>query len=140
MNVTPFYAKAMCLVELDTTLNPIRLPEIIILFDVRLTQLWRTKKMLTKIALVTALTLGTAYAAFAAPDTDQKGGYRELGPGGVVTDGINPAYHPSMRGGHGAAGAAYDFAPGSAACARFKSYDPASGTYIGANGVRHTCS
>jgi hypothetical protein len=39
--------------------------------------------MLTKtsmIALATALTLGTACAALAAPDTDQKGGYRELGP------------------------------------------------------------
>ena len=64
--------------------------------------------MLTKIALVTALTLGTAFAARAANENDQTGGYRELGPGGVVTDGVNPVFHPSMR---GAAGNAYGSAP-----------------------------
>jgi hypothetical protein len=56
--------------------------------------------MLTKIALATALALGTACAAVASPDTDQTGqtgGYRLLGPGGVVTDGVNPVFHPSMR-------------------------------------------
>jgi hypothetical protein len=55
--------------------------------------------MLTKIALATALALSTACAAVAAPETaDQtSGGYRLLGPGGVVTDGVNPAFHPSMR-------------------------------------------
>jgi len=64
--------------------------------------------MLTKIALVTALTLGTAFAALAANENDQTGGYRELGPGGVVTDGVNPVFHPSMR---GAPGNAYGYAP-----------------------------
>jgi hypothetical protein len=63
--------------------------------------------MLTKIALVTALTLGTAFAALAANENDQTGGYRELGPGGVVTDGVNPVFHPSMRG----AGNVYGYAP-----------------------------
>jgi hypothetical protein len=55
--------------------------------------------MLTKIALATAFALGTAYVAVAAPETaDQSpGGYRLLGPGGVVTDGVNPVFHPSMR-------------------------------------------
>jgi hypothetical protein len=101
------------------------------------------QKMLTKIALAAALTLGTVGAALAAPDTDPTGGFRELGPGGFVTDGVNPVYHRSLRGAAGNAGAggnAYGFAPGSAACERFKSYDPASGTYVGANGVRRTCS
>ena len=62
--------------------------------------------MLTKIALASAIAFGVAGAALAAPDTDPKGGYRELGPGGVVTDGVNPVFHPSMRGGN-----AYGYAP-----------------------------
>ena len=66
--------------------------------------------MLTKIALATTIALGTACAAVAAPDTDQKGGFRELGPGGVVTDGVNPVYHPSMR---AAARNAYGYPPNS---------------------------
>ena len=80
--------------------------------------------MLTKIALVTALTLGAASVVMAAPDTDPKGGYRELGPGGVVTDGVNPAYHPSLRGksSRGYAGQAYDFAPAGAACVATKKH------------------
>ena len=64
--------------------------------------------MLTKLTLAAAITIGAASAALAAPDTDPKGGYRELGPGGVVTDGVNPVYHPSMRNG----GADYGYAPG----------------------------
>jgi len=92
--------------------------------------------MLTKIALAAALAIGTAGAAVASPDSDSSGGFRELGPGGFVTDGVNPAYHRSLR---GAAGNAYGFAPGSAACERFKSYDPASGTYLGYDGQRHPC-
>ena len=97
--------------------------------------------MLTKIALATAIVLGTAGAVLASPDADSNGGFRLLGPGGVVTDGVNPAYHPSLRGAAGNGGGnAYGFAPGSVGCERFKSYDPATGTYIGANGVRRTCS
>lgn len=66
--------------------------------------------MLTKIALAAALTLGTAFAALAANENDgDTGGYRRLGPGGVVTDGVNPVFHPSMRG--AAAGDSYGFAP-----------------------------
>jgi hypothetical protein len=76
--------------------------------------------MLTKITLAAAITLGAACAALAAPDTDPKGGFRELGPGGFVTDGVNPAYHPSMRAG---ASNSYGYAPGSAACVK-PSKDP----------------
>ena len=87
--------------------------------------------MLTKIALATALALATACAAMAAPDTDQRGGYREEGPGGIVTDGVNPVYHPSM---HKTSGEP-------ASCEqRFKSFDPALGTYLGFDGQRHSCS
>jgi hypothetical protein len=59
--------------------------------------------MLTKtmIALATAVTLGTASVALASNENDTTGGYRELGPGGVVTDGVNPVFHPSMRGNAG---------------------------------------
>jgi hypothetical protein len=66
--------------------------------------------MLTKIVLATALAVGTAGAALANDATDgDTGGYRLLGPGGVVTDGVNPVYHPSMR---AHAGNAYGYAPG----------------------------
>jgi hypothetical protein len=66
-------------------------------------------KMLTKIALAAALAIGTAGAALASNENDGNvGGYRLLGPGGVVTDGVNPVYHPSMRNG----GGDYGYAPG----------------------------
>jgi BA14K-like protein len=92
----------------------------------------RKCKMLTKtaIALATALTLGTACVALAAPDTDPAGGFREEGAGGIVKDGVNPAFHPSM---HKAGGDA-------AACEqRFRTYDPATGTFLGEDGKRHPC-
>jgi hypothetical protein len=65
--------------------------------------------MLTKIALAAALAIGTAGAALASNENDgDTGGYRLLGPGGVVTDGVNPVFHPSMRTG---ASNAYGYAP-----------------------------
>jgi hypothetical protein len=91
-----------------------------------------TKKMsnTTMIFLATALTLGTACAALAAPDTDPKGGFRELGPGGVVGQGVNPVFHRSM---HKAGGNA-------SACKKyFGTYEPATGTYLGADNKRHPC-
>ena len=68
--------------------------------------------MLTKIALAAALTIGSACAALASNENDgDTGGYRLLGPGGVVTDGVNPTFHRSLR---AHAGNAYGYAPGSA--------------------------
>jgi ABC-type sugar transport system substrate-binding protein len=65
--------------------------------------------MLTKIALAAALAIGTAGAALASNENDgDTGGFRQLGPGGVVTDGVNPVFHPSMRAG---ASNAYGYAP-----------------------------
>jgi hypothetical protein len=91
----------------------------------------------TKIVLAAACILAPACVALAANENDDSGGYRELGPGGFVTDGVNPAYHPSLR---APADNAYGYGPGSATCAqRFKSYDPTTQTYIGKNGVRHSC-
>jgi hypothetical protein len=87
--------------------------------------------MLTKtaIALAATLVLGMSAAALAA-DTDPRGGFREEGPGGIVTEGVNPAYHESM---HKPGGDA-------AACEqRFKTYDPATGTFLGEDGKRHPC-
>jgi hypothetical protein len=68
-------------------------------------------KMLTKIALAAALVIGTAGAALASENNggNETGGYRELGPGGAVTDGVNPAFHRSLRAG---ASIAYGYAPG----------------------------
>ena len=72
--------------------------------------------MLTKtaIAFATAFTIGTACVALAAPDTDPNGGFRQEGPGGIVTDGVNPTFHPTMHreGGDAASGyQTYDQAP-----------------------------
>jgi hypothetical protein len=45
----------------------------------------------------------------AANENDTTGGYRELGPGGFVTDGVNPVYHRSLR---AHAGNSFGYAPG----------------------------
>jgi hypothetical protein len=63
-----------------------------------------------KVALAAALTIGAASIAVAAPDDDKdKGGFRSLPMGGFVTDGVNPVYHPSMRGARD-----YGYAPNAA--------------------------
>lgn len=64
----------------------------------------------TKIALAAILVLGTGSLALASDNDggNDTGGYRELGPGGVVTDGVNPAFNRSLRGG---AGNAYAYVP-----------------------------
>jgi hypothetical protein len=64
--------------------------------------------MLAKIALATVLAVATTGAALASNENEITGGYRELGPGGVVTDGVNPVYHRSLRAG---ANNAYGYAP-----------------------------
>ena len=58
------------------------------------------------------LGIGTASAALASNENDggnETGGFRLLGPGGVVTDGVNPVFHRSLR---AAASSAYGYAPG----------------------------
>jgi hypothetical protein len=83
--------------------------------------------MLTKttIALATALVLGIASAAMAAPDTDPTGGYRESGAGAFATQGINPVFHPDSA----------------RKCERSypRSYDPSTMTFLGRDGRRHPC-
>jgi len=75
-------------------------------------------------ALAVAVALGVGPAAFAAEDTGQPSGFRELGPGGAVTQGINPAYHSAAA----------------AKCAKqYKSYDPSTMTFVGKDGQRHPC-
>jgi hypothetical protein len=76
------------------------------------------------IAFTTAAALVAASAAWAAENTDPNGGFRELGPGGAVTQGINPAYHSAAA----------------AKCAKqYKSYDPSTMTFVGKDGQRHPC-
>ena len=54
--------------------------------------------MFTKIAIATsALVLSTAPLALAADHEDQGGGFRELGSGATITEGVNPADHRSLR-------------------------------------------
>jgi uncharacterized membrane protein len=83
--------------------------------------------MLTKItiALATALILSTASAAMAANDEHDRGGYRELGPGGFAQQGLNDVFHPNSA----------------AACKKAypKSYDPSTMTFVGRDGKRHPC-
>lgn len=50
-----------------------------------------------KIAFASALILGTSLSALAAGDGDD-GGFRELGNGAPVTQGVNPADHRSLSG------------------------------------------
>ena len=52
----------------------------------------------TKAILAAALILGTASAALAGDQTDERGGY--VLPGS--TDGVNPAYHPGWFPGYAA--------------------------------------
>jgi BA14K-like protein len=88
----------------------------------------RRLEMLTKtaIAFATALTLGIASVALAAPDTDQKGGARTFGgPGGGATQGVNSAYHANAA----------------VVCSKkYKSYDSSDMTFLGKDGQRHPCS
>jgi hypothetical protein len=73
-----------------------------------------TKTKIARMVLATALTVCTAGAVLASNENDggnETGGFRLLGPGGVVTDGVNPAYHRSLR---AHASDAYDYVPGSA--------------------------
>ncbi len=56
--------------------------------------------MLTKLALAAALAVATAGVALASNENNggnETGGYREFGPGGVASGGVNPAYHRSLR-------------------------------------------
>jgi len=64
----------------------------------------------TKIALAAIIMLGAGSLAQASENDggNDTGGYRELGPGGVVTDGVNPVFHRSLRGN---AGGAYAYVP-----------------------------
>jgi hypothetical protein len=66
-----------------------------------------TKTMIALAAAI-ALSAGAALANENADNAGQNAGFRELGSGGVVTDGVNPAYHPSMRGN---ANNAYGYVP-----------------------------
>jgi BA14K-like protein len=80
----------------------------------------------TMIVLAAGPALSVASAALAASDQEgNRGGFREMGPGGFATQGINPAYHPDSAG----------------KCQRAypKSYDPTTMTFVGRDGRRHPC-
>jgi hypothetical protein len=71
-----------------------------------------TTTKIARMVLATALTIGAATVALASNENDggnETGGYRLLGPGGVVTDGVNPVFHRSLRAG---ASSAYGYTPG----------------------------
>jgi hypothetical protein len=67
----------------------------------------------TKVVLAAALMLGTASAALAGDQNEERGGY--VLPGNM--DGVNPVYHPrwfpnaAQHATTGTAGEAYGFAP-----------------------------
>jgi BA14K-like protein len=109
------------LIQINEAAEPIRL--LLVYYD---NQAKEGFAMLTKttLALATALALGIASVALAAND-DQPGGFRELGPGGAATQGVNPAFHKAAA----------------AKCAKLykKSYDPSDMTFLGKDGKRHPC-
>jgi hypothetical protein len=100
--------------------------------------------MSSKIALrLAALALGAVFASAPALAQDYYGqapGYGQYAPGNEA-----PGYGPYNAPGYGL----YNEAPGmvssnnqraaSDCAARFHSYDPASGTYLGFDGRRHPC-
>ena len=106
----------------------------------------------SKLAIAAALILGAAGAAQAGAEnqSDTTRGFA-YGPMGQRMGGsaVNPVDHLSTRGrayrsrSYGAeALGAYGYAGrmGAGSCEeRFKSYDPASGTYMGFDGQRHPC-
>jgi hypothetical protein len=60
------------------------------------------------------------------------------GPGYYPPAYYGPGYYPAPAYGYGAPG--YGGGDGVAYCARrYRSYDPASGTFLGNDGVRHSC-
>jgi hypothetical protein len=85
------------------------------------------RKTFVALAVTAAVSaLGAAGAAANSVDrTDDRGGF--VIPGS--TGGVNPAYHPHYFGNP----------PNYACFERFKSYDAASGTYLGNDGRRHPC-
>ena len=89
------------------------------------------KKALVALAVTAALgVLGATSTAWSQRDSGRNSGIERGGyviPGSK--EGVNPAYHPEYFG-----------APPNQACfQRFKSYDAASGTYLGTDGRRHPC-
>jgi hypothetical protein len=105
-----------------------------------------------------ALVAATALTAAAAPAQAQWRGHR--GGGGAIVGGLlagaliggaiassqrgyyGPGYGPGYAPGYYAPAPVYAGPPGDAVgycLSRFKSYDPASGTYLGYDGYRHPC-
>lgn len=109
---------------------------------------------LAALALGTALTLGTALAAGRSQnDGGQPStvGAQPAQSGGSGPTGDMSGQSGDMSGqsaGMGRSGAMYDTTPGGAGLgqsavgdceAQFRSYDPASETYLGFDGMRHQC-
>ena len=85
------------------------------------------RKAFVMIAATACLGVLGAFSAAAndADRTGERGGY--VLPGN--TDGVNPALHPGYFG-----------KPSNPSCvARFRTYDAATGTYLGYDGRRHPC-
>jgi hypothetical protein len=85
-------------------------------------------KMLTKTTLALAAAFVLAASAAVAgsnSEANPTGGYRESGAGAFATQGINPIYHVDSA----------------AKCQKAfpKTYDPATMTFVGSDGVRHPC-
>jgi hypothetical protein len=98
----------------------------------------RLTTILSAAALLSAALASPAFAQAAAQEPGADAFYQSLG---VVGSGPGPEpVYPSSRSAYGAM--AYDNAPiaPDASCAhRYRSYDPASGTFLGRDGRRHPC-
>jgi BA14K-like protein len=88
-------------------------------------------------ALLSAALASPVFAQAAEQEPGMDAFYQSLGAGGSGP-GPQPV-NPSSRSSYGAM--AYDNAPRApeASCARYRSYDPSSGTFLGRDGHRHPC-
>ncbi|QOG19822.1 MULTISPECIES: BA14K family protein [Bradyrhizobium] len=100
-------------------------------------------KILAAVAVLSALTATTAYAqsgfASSHPDT-----YEAENPNRNLNGTLTPAGRRGLELPDGAAGvgnvlARADGAMSRSCAARFRSFDPATGTYLGFDGNRHPC-
>jgi hypothetical protein len=92
--------------------------------------------MLAALTLGATLAVGSAFAQHTGARSPNDNGI----PSGPSRQSAQPSQSSAPRQESAAPRGLYDQAPGAmAGCEQFQSYDPASGTYAGRDGMRHPC-
>jgi len=92
--------------------------------------------MLGALTLGATLAVGSAFAQHTGARSPNDNGI----PSGPSRQSAQPSQSSAPRQESAAPRGLYDQAPGAmAGCEQFPSYDPASGTYAGRDGMRHPC-